>query len=156
AAKWYVEFRDHLATVRRLPAFTSKAASEEMGRNLVKLVAYHNASGGQTDPALQTWLTSLPSKTRGKLVAIGLLAPERIAASKPLADHLNDFAASLKAKDCSNRHVELVKGRVKRVFDGCGFKNLSDITASKVMTFLNEQRADTTEKRGIGAQTFNF
>ena len=40
AAKWYVEFKDHLETVRRLPAFVSKAASEEMGRNLEKLVAY--------------------------------------------------------------------------------------------------------------------
>ncbi len=39
AAKWYVEFRDHLDTVSRLPAFASKAASEEMGRNLEKLVA---------------------------------------------------------------------------------------------------------------------
>jgi hypothetical protein len=48
-AKWYVEFKDHLDTVRRLPAFTSKAASEEMGRNLEKLVAYHKATGGQTD-----------------------------------------------------------------------------------------------------------
>src|SRR5258708_7656447 len=33
AAKWYIEFRDHLETVRRLPAFTSKTASEAMGRN---------------------------------------------------------------------------------------------------------------------------
>ena len=73
AAKWYVEFRDQLDTVRRLPAFTSKAASEEMGRNLVKLVAYHKGSGGQTDPALTRWLTGLPQRTRDKLVRIGLL-----------------------------------------------------------------------------------
>ncbi len=46
AAKWYVEFRDHNRTVRRLPAFTSKAASEEMGRNVVKLVEYHSGTGG--------------------------------------------------------------------------------------------------------------
>ena len=53
AAAWYVEFRDHLDTPRQLPAFASKAASEEMGRNLEKLVAYHKASGGQTDPELR-------------------------------------------------------------------------------------------------------
>jgi hypothetical protein len=50
AARWYIEFRDHLEYPRRLPAFESKAASEEMGRNLDKLVAYHKSSGGQTDP----------------------------------------------------------------------------------------------------------
>jgi len=46
AARWYVEFRDHLETIRRLPAFESKAASEELGRNLDKLVAFHKSSGG--------------------------------------------------------------------------------------------------------------
>ena len=35
-AKWYVEFTDQRETVRRLSAFTSKAASEEMGRNVDK------------------------------------------------------------------------------------------------------------------------
>src|SRR6516165_6531259 len=83
APKWYVEFKDHLETIRRLPAFVSKAASEEIGRNLEKLVAYHKASGGQTDPALTRFLAGLPAKTIGKLVAIGLLAPERFAVAKP-------------------------------------------------------------------------
>ena len=38
ADKWYVEFRDHLDTVRRLPAFPSKAASEEMGGYMDRLL----------------------------------------------------------------------------------------------------------------------
>src|SRR5262245_57340178 len=91
SAKWDVEFRDHNETVRRLPAFTSKAASEEMGRNLVKLVEYHKATGGQTDPSLSRWLATLPPQTREKLVAIGLLNRERVAAGKMLAEHLADF-----------------------------------------------------------------
>src|ERR1043166_2791467 len=98
AAKWYVEFKDHLDTVRRLPAFTSKAASEEMGRNLEKLVAYHRSSGGQTDPALTRFLAGLPPRTRERLVAIGLLAPESVAVGKPLSDHLADFGRALAAK----------------------------------------------------------
>ena len=40
-ARWYVEIRDQRETVRRLSAFTSKAASEELGRNLDKRVAYY-------------------------------------------------------------------------------------------------------------------
>src|SRR5207244_2182383 len=63
AAKWYVEFRDHLEIIRRLPAFASKAASEELGRNLEKLVAFHKASGGQTDPALTRFLAGLAGRT---------------------------------------------------------------------------------------------
>src|SRR5215813_4781525 len=84
AAKWYVEFRDHLDTVRRLPAFASKSASEEFGRNVVKLAAYHKGSGGQQDPALTRWVEGLPRAAREKLVSIGLLDAERAAAGKPL------------------------------------------------------------------------
>src|SRR5690242_1387429 len=115
AAKWYVEFRDQLDMVRRLPAFPSKAASDEFGRNLVKLVAYFKGSGGQTDPALSTWLAGLSPKTIGKLAAIGLVAPERSSASKLLTDHLADFAAALRAKGNTVRHVGLVETRARKV-----------------------------------------
>jgi integrase len=156
AAKWYVEFRDQLETVRRLPAFTSKAASEEMGRNLVKLVEYHKGSGGQTDPALSRWIASLPQRTRDKLVSIGLLDRGRVAAAKALADHLADWSAALTAKGCSARHVELVTARAKKIIDGCGFTHHGDVSGSRVLAFLNDLRADTETKRGISAQTFNF
>ena len=143
AAAWYVEFRDHLDTVRRLPAFPSKAASEEMGRGLEKLVAYHKASGGQCDPALTRFLAGLPARTREKLVAIGLLARDRVATAKPLADHLADFAAALTAKGDSAFHVEVVSGRARRLLvDSCGFRFHGDISASKVMERLHALRAD--------------
>lgn len=114
AAKWYIEFRDQLECVRRLPAFESKAASEELGRNLDKLVAYYKSSGGQTDPSLSAWLIGLPHKMREKLVAIGLLNPERAAVSKALADHLAEWTESLKSKGCSGRHVDLVVSALRR------------------------------------------
>ena len=155
-AKWYIEFRDHNDVLRRLSAFTSKSASDELGRNLAKLLCYHKASGGQTDPSLTQWLTELPQRTLGKLVDISLVDRERVAISKPLHDHLGDFKKSLQAKGCTDRHVELVTNRAKRVFDGCGFRFHSDITASKAMNYLHELRADTKDQRGISAQTFNF
>ena len=156
AAKSYVEFNDHLECTRRLPAFLSKAASEEMGRSVVKLVAYFKGSGGQIDPALTRWLTGLPQRTLDKLVAIGLLATDRVATAKSLADHLGDFAKVLTAKGNSPFHVETVTGRARRIIDGCGFRFYGDIKASKVMECLDELRTDKNKKRGIGAQTFNF
>ena len=161
AAKWYVEFRDHNETVRRLPAFTSKAASEELGRNVVKLVEYHRATGGQTDPSLSRWLVELPQRIRVKLVSIGLLDRQRVAGSKPLADHLQDFEAALQAKGNTPQQVDQVTKRAKRIIDGCGFRFHNDISASKVMTYLDGLRADGVAKsgkpkRGISAQTFNF
>jgi hypothetical protein len=156
AAAWYVEFRDHLDTVRRFPAFESKAASDEMGRNLEKVVAYHKASGGQTDPALTRFPAGLPMRTREKLVAIGLLAVERVAVGKLLADHLYDFGKALAAKGNTPFHVEVITKRARRVIEGCGFRFYADLSASKVQEFLHQLRQDTEEERGISAQTFNF
>jgi integrase len=156
SAKWYVEFRDHLETVRRMPAFTSKSASEEVGRNLVKLVDYHRGTGGQTDPALSKWLSGLPAKTREHLVAIGLLSADRVAVAKPLAEHLADFEAALLAKGNTAFHAELVASRARKVLAGCGFRSSAEIQASKVMEFLHDLRAGTATKKGISAQTFNF
>jgi hypothetical protein len=156
AAKWYVEFRDNTETVRRLPTFISKAALEEMGRNLEKLVAYHKASGGQTDPALTRFLMELPAKTREKLVVIGLLAAERVTVGKPLREHLDDFGKALEAKGNTPFHVEVITKRARRIIEGCGFRFYSDLSASKVLEYLHGLRQDTEDERGISAQTFNF
>ena len=155
-AKWYVEFRDHNETVRRIAAFTSKAASEEMARNLAKLVDYYIATGGQADPSLTQWLMQLPRRTQEWLVSIGLVDRERVAMCKSLKEHLEDFRKSLEAKGCSADHVKLVTSRAKRITQGCGFRFHGDISASKVMSYLHELRADAADKRGISAQTFNF
>jgi len=100
-------------------------------------------------------LTSLEARTRDKLVAIGLLAADRVATAKTLAEHLADFAAALTAKGNSAFHVDVVVGRARRVFDACGFRFFGDHSASKVMEHLHELRADTDKKRGMSAQTFN-
>jgi len=156
AAKWYVEFRDQLDTVRRLPTFVSKAAAEEFGRNVVKLVDYHKGSGGQTDPTLTRWLAGLPQKTRDKLVSIGLLDAQRVAVAKPLVDHLEDWRAVLTAKGNGAQHIAETTGRVQRIIDGCAFKYHADISASKLLSFLHELRTNPDHPRGgISATTFN-
>lgn len=104
---WYVEFRDHNHDTRRLPAFTSKGASEELGRNLDKLVSFHRATGGQIDPTLQKWLEQIPPAVLDKLVAIGLVDTERVAVKKPLSTHLDDYATTLRSKDNSEKYVRL-------------------------------------------------
>lgn len=155
-ADWYVELRDQREKVRRFPAFPSRKASEEMGRNLVALVSYYRASGGQIDPALGDWLASLPQRTRDKLVEIGLLSRERGAIAKTLSEHLDDWHAALIGKGNTERHADLVTGRARKIIDGCGFAYYADIDPGKVATYLDGLRQDTDDKRGIGAQTFNF
>ena len=154
--KWYVEFRDHLQTGRRLAGFTSKSATDELGRNLVRLVEYHGATGGQVDPALSRWLAGLSSGIRAKLVAIGLLDGVRHAAAKPRGEHVVEWSNTLLAKTTTEKQVGMLVSRLTEVFTGCGFKFYSDIAAEKVQALLAEWRANKGAKRGMDVQTSNF
>jgi len=106
-AKWYVEFKDHTETTRRLPAFGDKKPSEELGRKLEKLVMCR-ANGELPDRTLTDWLESMPPKLRDKLAKIGLLDARNVAAGKMLAEHLDDFQQSLVAKGDTEKHARLV------------------------------------------------
>jgi len=125
------------------------------------------------DPVLTRWITTLSPRLREKLVEFGILDASKVAALEPLVKHLDGeidaagrvtflgFRQALTAKGASAAHVDLVASRAKKVVEGCGFVFWSDISASKVMAFLDGLRADRTDKkgnarRGISAQTFNF
>ena len=158
--KWYVEFRDHNEIIRQSAAFVDKAATEELGRKLVKLVSCRVVREAPP-PELQRWIEGLPPNLLKKLAKWDLLDGKRVAASKSLIDHLDDFKASLEARDNSPRHVKQVHSRAKRVIEGCGFRFWSEITPSKVMNYLHELRQDHRNDqgnvvRGSSAQTFNF
>jgi len=155
-ANWYVEFRDQREKVRRLSAFPSRKASEKMGENLVALVAYHVANGGQVDPALSVWLTTLPARTRDKLVAYGLLPRERADVAKPLHASIADWRAALLARGNTAAQADLVTARAQKIIDGCGFTYYADSDGERVAAYLSELRQDTQDKRGISAQTYNF
>jgi len=91
--KWYLEFKDPSETVRRLPAFTDKGASDELGRRIEKLVA-GRVMGDSPIGDLARWLETLPSTLKAKLAGYGILDARTVANSKPLLDHLDDFHAS--------------------------------------------------------------
>jgi integrase len=159
--KWYIEWRDHRGTPRRTPGYTSKAATDELGRNIDRLVAFARASGGQVDPSLQSFVSNLPRTLVNQFTSIGLVKSERVAVSKPLTEHLDDYARALAAKRNTDKHVKLARNRIERVFKACGFRYWDDISASKVQAFLSELRQsveqnDGERKLGISAQTFNY
>jgi integrase len=154
--KWYVEFRDHMETIRRLAAFTHLDQSEELGRKLVRLAGYR-ISGEQPDPVIARWIETIPPRMRSKLMSWGLLDARQVAAGRSLAEHLVDFETALKAKGNTTAYVKMMVARVRRVTTGCGFKYWSDISASRVQAFLAELRTGTKAgERGISAQTHNF
>ena len=141
ASRWYVETKDHLGIVRRIPAFTDKRASESFGRQVESLVALR-IQGEQLDSGLIRWLEGLPAKARERLATIGLLEPHRVASAKTLKAHQADYEQSLRDSDTTPAYVKKTVNRVTAVFDGIGAKFLSDVKAPAVSRYLAARRAD--------------
>ncbi|MBM4081630.1 MAG: hypothetical protein FJ278_18145, partial [Planctomycetes bacterium] len=152
AAKWYVEFKDAFGATRRLPAFTDKKASEQLGRRPEQLAACR-ASGTPLGTGLTRWVESLPPRLRDKLTETGLVDIQRAAASKGLEKHLQDFAQFLGARGNTEKHVALTLMRARGVLSGCGFVHVSDVfrATGKVQVYLGELRKGA----GMSARTSN-
>jgi len=149
---WYLTFTDNRGIRRRLPAFSNKRATEKLAEKIEELLS---SAGGVLSPELQKWLENLSEKTRGKLIAFGLLSDnQRISnhLGKTLAQHLDDFRGALLAKGNSKGYADQIKTAAELIFTKCGFKVWSDIDANKVYTFL----ADLRGEDGIGQRTFNY
>ena len=43
-SKWYVEFRDHVERVQRIPGFTDRKQTEELGRKILDIYRQPNKS----------------------------------------------------------------------------------------------------------------
>ncbi|MBI3832502.1 MAG: tyrosine-type recombinase/integrase [Planctomycetes bacterium] len=151
SAKWYGEFRDHAQQVRRMPLLTDKAASGEAGRKIERLVALR-ASGDVPDLDLSRWLMSCPQQITKLLVEWRLVDATRIAATKTLADHLEDYETDLASDGNTPKHAALTHFRAKRVMDGCRFRFQSDVNRDEVKAYLSKLRKAGT----IGAKTYNY
>ncbi len=150
--KFYAVFVDYSEALRRLPLFSDRKASEEAARKIDKL-NQRRAAGDTLPPELTRFVESLPASIRDRLAEWGIIDPARVAAAKPLQEHVTDWEASLLAKGNTERHAELVASRARKIFDACGFVYWSDISASKLQSELAEMRKG---ERGIAAQTHNF
>ncbi len=137
--KWWIELRDHLQIARRFPAFTNKSQSELLGRQIERLVNY-KVAGEQPDPQLSRWLEQIPPRLQDKFLRIGLLNSNRVAAGKSLTEHLKAFEETLVAKERTPKYIKESIAQLKRVFEGCRFYYWSDISASKVETYLKGLR----------------
>ena len=170
-ARWYIEIRLD-GRPRRVPGFTDRKATEALGRT-IEALARCKAGGERPDAGLVKWIEGLPRRLRDVLQRIGLLDGCRAAALEPLLAHLDGvtdaegrvalvgFRQALAAKGASAAYADLVAGRARRVIEDCGFVFLTDVSASKVMAYLEGLRADVTDargtvKRGLSAQTSNF
>lgn len=144
--KWWVELRDHNGVIRRFAGLTDKAATEETGRNIQRLISFRSANL-PPDAQLVRWLEKIPVKLRNRLADVGLLDASRLEGSKLLEKSVMDFEGSLHGKE---KHKQQVSRTLRRIIEGCGFRFWSDVRVSDVETYLAERRKQGLSKRTIG------
>ena len=153
--KWYASWQDSSGRMRRMALFADRKASQEVSGKIEKLESVR-ASGGMIPPELSRFIESTTPYIREKLAEFGVLPASAVTASKPLSDHITDFANALRDKGTTDAQAELVSARTARLFKLCGFVTWQDISASRLQACIGDLRKDTPEKRGISLQTSNF
>lgn len=134
---YYIDFYDHYRRRHFLAAFPEKRESYGLADNIESLIACQ-VSGQNPDPELQRWIDRLPNRFKEKFSQWGLLQGCRVAATKPLSQHLDDWLKSQVAKGVDEKkHAKLQHRRAVRVFNVCGFTYWQDIQASKLLQAVN-------------------
>ncbi|MGD9690823.1 MAG: tyrosine-type recombinase/integrase [Phycisphaerales bacterium] len=160
SARWTAEFRWR-GKLCRLGLFTDQRASVEVARRIERLMALRQAGDGP-DPEIARWLEQAPRRVVAYLAKHGILDPRRVAATKTLDEHIDDWRTALRSKGSSERHIDLVVSRSRRLVAECGFSAWSDIRASAISDRLAILRRNTVDRdgtmlsRGISHQTSNF
>lgn len=112
SAKWYGRVPGN---PRAVPLCVNKSAAQIMLNDLVK---------------------------KAELAKIGIVDPHAKHTSRPLAEHLIDFEASLLAKGDTPKQARQVVSRAAKVLSGCEFVFTKDLSASRVQKYLASQRED--------------
>ncbi len=147
---YYCYLTDHQRIRRRLPGFKSLAASRELDRKVQLLVDIRKAGDRPTSDLLK-WLETLEPQMCAKLAEWGILDRQRVAASKPLSAHLEDYESAMLAKGDSERHIREEVSKIRKILAGCGFRAWSDISASRLQAYLGDLR----HHEGISIRTSN-
>lgn len=164
---WYCRFNDCMGTQREVKLFGDKKASEQAGANLERLRDFRQA-GRAFDSGLLVFVEAQSMEMRIKLAAWGLLDAMQVAASMPLmtikavksrngkpafsitGGILSDYIISLQNRECTKKHTTLIGDHCRHIIQGCKFIYTSDITTTKVKSFLQ-----TLRQQGRSARTAN-
>jgi hypothetical protein len=102
--KYYAVWVDFSNQLRRLPLFEDRKASEEMSRKIDRMNDLR-AAGETLPPELSRFVETMPPRIREKLAKWDILPKSRVAASKPLVLHLEDWNRSLLVYFTTNKRT---------------------------------------------------
>lgn len=123
--KWYVQYVDINGVNKRVAGYSDKEA---------------------------TWQLAADLQRRVERKLAGLSDPFEDHLTQPLDSHLEDFKSFLENKGGSEKHVNQTCNRIQRYFAGCKVKFWADISASRLVEWL----ADERKSKRFGIKTSNY
>lgn len=151
--KWYVGIMLNGREIR-IPAFSDKRASDELGRKINDLAAF-KAARRALPPDMARWLDTLYGPTRRRLARHGLIDRQSAASFKTLRDHLADYRTALSEQERTPDYVQKSCWRIERVIDGIGAQALPDLSAAAVSRYLAARRKLPRKKGGLSIKSAN-
>ena len=124
---WYIDYYERPGLRRRVYAGRDYEAAKALARELERKALLRRE--GILDERAERWAE---------------------AESRPLADHLADYAAALRAKGDVPDHVDLTLARIRRILDLAGMGRISDLAPSRVQVAVDELR-----RQGLSVGTCN-
>jgi integrase len=121
--KWWGRYRDAAGREKRVPLARDKAAAQTMLNEIV---------------------------TREERRAAGMIDVFDEHAKRSLVDHLADYRRFLESKENAVTHVRQTESYITKIMVECGFKNIRDLSSSRVAVWLTDLRS-----KGRGMRTSN-
>lgn len=145
-----VYFHDHAGVLRSIQGFTSKRASDRLGKNLEEL-SQTVASGGEPHDQLSQWiLHQLDDRRKKKLIEWGILQSRYITSGLLLSKHIDAWRDDLMAEGKTDRYYSQEHSRVSVVMCGCcDWQTFSQIDPAR----LNAELMGLASRRRWSKQT---
>jgi len=149
SGNWQADLKDQHGLRWRVPLLGDRGASEQVARQLERLVALHVSSGGQTDPAMREWLRRLPPALYQRVLEHGLVDMEADGMRVTVADHLEAWGQYLRDAGRTVLQADQQRMRAATLLHGC--VRLGDVVPARVQRSLEALRTE----RGWSQRTRN-
>lgn len=129
-----IQYRDAAGKIKRVKGYSDKTATKQLAARLEKNLA------------------------RG---IEGLEDPFRVHRVRPIAEHVKEYIADLKAAGLDDMYIAIAENRLNRLIKDCGWSCLDSIEPNSFIKWRERERTDETIKRkarlgkGASATTLN-
>jgi integrase len=136
SSKWYVQFRDHLYIVRRLPAFRNKALSLSLERKINELVEYRRAGEALTGD-VKRFVDTLDVAILRRLQRWGLVGAQVSGRGVSVDELVMQYLKDLENIGRRESYINSVDARLNKFLEDAQVRSLYDLTPARFIEFRN-------------------